>query len=401
MKSFPYWLEVPAIVGEKSPPPQKSEVVVIGSGLAGASAAYFLQKSGLNNVVLIDHIPDVAASFRNCGHILYGGVESMKALNDIHGEEKAREVWAFSAQCCEEVYNTVQEHGLNIDYRRDGYLVLACNEAEDRECLESIELLNRYDFPSTYLTAQEVRKLGFKNTLGARFDEKCSQAHPVKFRNEVLNVFLKNGGRYHSGVEVTALYETGDGVEISSKSGDFKSDFAVICGNAYSPLFSEFFNSRRLIEPFRGQILTSKPMRHEFAVKYPHSFNRGYEYALVTEDNRLMLGGWRQNTKSREMGTYELTSNSEITQGLTEFFYEYYDVSEKIEWEYEWTGIMGASKSGFPYIGPTNSDRIFACAGFTGHGFSWAHGSAKLLAKIMMGEKIPDVAKYFNPRQLP
>jgi glycine/D-amino acid oxidase-like deaminating enzyme len=80
------------------------------------------------------------------------------------------------------------------------------------------------------------------------------------------------------------------------------------------------------------------------------------------------------------------------------FVEEHYEIDEMVEWEYSWSGIMGASQTSLPFIGPTNSDRVYSCGGFTGHGFSWAHGSAELLSRIMAGSEIPSVAKYFNPK---
>jgi glycine/D-amino acid oxidase-like deaminating enzyme len=140
-------------------------------------------------------------------------------------------------------------------------------------------------------------------------------------------------------------------------------------------------------------------LKKKLPVAYPHSFDHGYEYAIGTEDNRLMLGGWRNNTPGGEIGTYDITPNPMVEKGLADFALRHYAIEEKIEWEYSWSGIMAASKTGFPFIGPTDSQRIFTVSGFTGHGFSWAHGSAKYLAKIMAGEPIPElVARQFNPK---
>ena len=118
----------------------------------------------------------------------------------------------------------------------------------------------------------------------------------------------------------------------------------------------------------------------------------------MSEDNRLIIGGWRNNTPGGEIGTYDVMPNPKVEQGLKDFVARHYDIREEVSWEYSWAGIMAASKTGFPFIGPTTSQRIYTCAGFTGHGFSWAHGSAKLLADIMAGNRIPDVAKHFNPK---
>lgn len=398
--SFPYWLEVPLIVGETSGMSSQAGIVIIGSGLSGVSAGYWLQKKGFDDITIVDYKTEDSATYRNCGHILYGTVESMKAFSEIHGKEKAKELWGFSVEICNLVGKTMTDLNMQADYRQDGYLVISINEAEDKECRESVQLLNSAGFESTYVDAVEIKKLGFKNCFGARFEPGSAQAHPTKFRNGLMAEFLKNGGRYYSNVEVTKMQDDGSNVVLETSAGKISADAAVIAANAYSPLFSDFFNTRRLVEPFRGQIITSKKLDHQFKVKYPHSFDHGYEYALVTEDNRLMIGGWRNHSSTGEVGTYSIDPNPYITEGLMEFTKEHYEISEKIEWEYNWAGIMGASSTSLPFIGPTNSDRIFSCAGYTGHGFSWAHGSAELLSKIMAGEEVPAVARHFNPRAL-
>lgn len=398
--SFPYWLEVPVLKGEVGEVPKTAGIVVIGSGLSGASAGYWLQKKGFEDVLMLDYKPEQAASFRNCGHILYGTVESMKALCEIHGPEKAKPIWQFSIDICDQVETTINELDIQADYHRDGYLVIAVSDVEDGECRESVQLLNSMGFQSDYVDAESIRKLGFKNCFGARFEAGSARAHPTKFRNGVVDSFVRSGGKYHSEVKVLGLHETPDGVEVMTNKGVIHCEAAVIAANAYSNFFSDFFESRKLVDPFRGQIIASKPLKHDFKVKYAHSFDHGYEYAVVSEDNRLVIGGWRQNSETLELGTYSLETNPKIEEGLKQFVRDIYDIAEPVEWEYSWSGIMAASKTSLPYIGSTTSPRIYSCAGYTGHGFSWAHGSAKLLADIMAGERLPEVAKYFNPKNL-
>ncbi len=398
--NLPYWLEVPAIKGDLAPPPKNASIVIVGSGLSGVSAGYFLQKHGFEDILILDYKTEESATYRNCGHILHGTVESMKAFSEIHGYEKAKELWQFSIDICQVVQSTILELKIDADYRRDGYLVIAIDKSEELECQVSVKLLKKAGFHSEFIDAIEISKLGFKNCLGARFEKGSAQAHPVKFRNGVLNEYLRGGGKYHSDVKVTKLEDSSSGVLVQTDKGPIHSDAVVIAANAYSPLFSDFFKTRRLIEPFRGQIITSKPLKHQFKVKYPHSFDHGYEYALITEDNRLMIGGWRNYSPTKEVGIYSIETNPLITDGLKKFAENHYEINEEIQWQYSWAGIMGASQTSLPFIGPTNSDRIFSCAGYTGHGFSWAHGSAALLARIIAGSSVPSVAKYFSPKTL-
>lgn len=398
--SHPYWLDVPAIRGEQGALPSGGSVIVIGAGLTGVSVAWWLQQRGFTDVLLIDHQPEVAASFRNAGHILYGTVESMKALVEIHGEQKAKALWSFSIEICEQVKHTVERLGADVDYQQAGYLVISIDEAEDRECRESVRLLNALGFQSDYVDAETVAQLGFRACCGARYERGSAQAHPVKFRNAVLSDWIRQGGRYHSGIEVMGLEETGEGVQVKTVQGDLSCDAVVVAANAYSPLFSDFFRSRRLVEPFRGQIITSKPLPYDFKVRYPHSFDHGYEYSLVTPDNRLLIGGWRNHSSTREVGTYSLEVNPYIEEGLKAFARRHYACGDQLEWEYSWSGIMAASQTGLPFIGATTSPRVYACGAYTGHGFSWAHGSAKLLADVLAGEPLPEVAQYFSPKAI-
>ena len=399
MTTKPYWLDIPLIEGSSSAP-KDGEILIVGSGLAGISTAYWLQQEGFTDLTLVDYRPTDAASFRNCGHILYGTVESMLAMVALHGETIAKELWSLSIDICHEVRDTVAREGLSVDYKQDGYLVIAVDESEHQEIHRSIELLNRYGFQSDYVSKKELEDKGFRNVFGGRFEAGSAQAHPTKFRNALLDLCLKRGLKYHSQVKVLAMDEENTKVTVRTESsGTLYYEAAVIAANAYSPLLSEFFAKHRLVEPFRGQIITSKPLKNPLKVAYPHSFDHGYEYAIGTEDNRLMIGGWRNNTPGGEIGTYDITPNPRVEKGLQDFAAKHYAIEEKIEWQYSWAGIMAASKTGFPFIGPTDSQRIFTVSGFTGHGFSWAHGSAKYLAKIMAGEAIPDlVARQFNPR---
>lgn len=390
--SHPYWLDVPALLGNTETRPPQAQIIIIGSGLSGVSTAYWLLEKGYDDLVLIDAGAEQAATFRNCGHILYGTVESMQALVALHGESVAQQLWSLSIDVCHEVRDTIARLALEVEYRQDGYLVIAIDESEAKEIQQSIEYLQKFGFESRYVNQAQLHKLGFREVFGARFEAGSAQAHPVKFRNGLLQHCLDRGLRYFSEVKVRAVEESAGQVTIETeKWGELRCDAAVIAANAYSPLLSRFFAAHRLVEPFRGQIITSKPMKKPLPISYPHSFDHGYEYALQTQDNRLMIGGWRHHTPHGEIGTYDLTPNPLVEQGLRDFVSRHYQLEEKLEWEYSWAGIMAASKTGFPFIGPTDSPLIYTVAGYTGHGFSWAHGSAKILAAIINGDPIPRI----------
>ena len=392
-----YWLQEKPISGEGNTPADNS-IVVIGSGFSGVSCVYFLQQAGCEDILLLDDDCCVSASFRNCGHILPGPVESMYALQQLHGAEKANMIWRFSQDCCACLKQTVDILGVDIDYRQDGYLVIAIDATEDDEIKQSIALLHAAGFVGNdYVTATQLQELGIRNARGARFDAHGAAAHPLKFRNVLLAHCLTKGLKYHSGQRVSDVSERGEQVVMTLPNDkQLHADAVVLATNAYTALLSPFFAARQLITPFRGQIITSMPLGKKPALTVPFSFNHGYEYGLITPDNRLMLGGWRENTGG-EQHTFDLTPNPTVEAGLQDFAAQYLDFCRDVAWQFSWSGIMGAATSGLPYVGPTPSSRIFVCAGFTGHGFGWAHGCAEVLQKIMTGDRnLPPITPALN-----
>ncbi|MBT6207080.1 MAG: FAD-dependent oxidoreductase, partial [Francisellaceae bacterium] len=361
IKYSPYWLETKPIVGTKQSPKDGS-IAIIGSGLTAVSSAYWLYQKGFKDITIIDYRPEEAATFRNCGHILHGTVESMQAFAAIHGLDKAEQIWKFSIDCCDLIKATIKNLNISCNYRQDGYLVIAIDEVELQEIKNSIKLMNDMGFQSSFVDKKTLTTQGFKNIYGARYERGSAQAHPVKFRNGILSYLLEQGINYHSGIKVEQIEEKNSNVVISSNQQKFLFEAAVIATNAYAPLTCSYIKDLSLIEPFRGQIIVSSPLKKPFAITYPHSFDHGYEYALITPDNRLMIGGWRNNVSGRDTNSYSLKTKSTIEQGLKSFVDKYYNISEQLSWDYSWSGIMAASNSSLPYIGPI-STRVFLCLG--------------------------------------
>ena len=248
----PYWLEESLIIGTETFG-ASGEIAVIGSGLAGVSSAYWLQQMGFRDITLLDYRPEEAASFRNCGHILHGTVESPKALVALHDFESAKKIWEFSVSLCDQVKSTVSTLQIDTDYRQDGYLVIAIDDAELNEIHDSIQIIEKFGFNNQFWSQKTLEEKGFQNVKGARYEAESAQAHPVKFRNGVLKSALKQGLKYIQPTEIKSLNEVNGSIEVSSTDATAKYDAVVIAANAYSPLFSDYFRNHHLVEPFRGQ----------------------------------------------------------------------------------------------------------------------------------------------------
>ena len=385
--SVSYWQKSTDLITGGFALPKNGGMAIIGSGITGVSVAYWLTQNGFpgQDITIIDYMPEIAATNRNAGHVLYGAVESASALVSLKGEKVAREITELSIELCQDIKETVNREKLECDYRKSGYLVMALKDAEFSEIRKSVEILKSWGVSNEIVDKEHLNRLGFKNVVGGRFEEGSARINPVKFRNSLMEICLKRGVSYHSRREVKSLTESSGKVEVLYLTGDSNTfDACVVAANAFSPLLSSFYESRKLVEPFKGQIITSAPLKSKDLFKGAVSFNHGYEYSLITEDNRLLIGGWRDEAGG-EMGSYDMTINPRTEEGLKGFVKDHFQIDEDIKWEHSWSGLMAASKTGLPFVGPTDSQLIYTAGGYTGHGLSWGHGCARILAEIMMG----------------
>lgn len=123
----------------------------------------------------------------------------------------------------------------------------------------------------------------------------------------------------------------------------------------------------------------------------------------------LMFGGGRQYADAFGIG---VSDDSDIDQPVADYLRreltKVLDLSkeeEELYASYEWSGIMGFSTDGRPWVGQLpeslgGGEGLWICAGFTGHGMPNASLCAKAVTDMMMGKPAEDI--YLPPEfQLP
>src|ERR1700719_4545832 len=137
-----YWLTTTSMPeGTSRQLPTRAEVVVIGAGFIGLSAARALAEKGVNVAVLEANSIGWGASSRNGGMVLTGLKLSAETLAKRYGMELTRRMYTTSLESIDLVERLVREENIACSFSRCGHLEVACKQSHFDAYARSVEVI--------------------------------------------------------------------------------------------------------------------------------------------------------------------------------------------------------------------------------------------------------------------
>ncbi len=230
----------------------ESEIVIVGGGIAGCSAAFHLASHGRRVVLLERGEIASAASGQNMGGI------------DSYGWGDAPDLQAHLTAGSIEIFETVQtDLGEDIEFRRSGG-IQGIRTAEEYEWeRERVETLRKRGQVAEILTTREARSIepGFSPALlGAMYSPKRGQADPVKATQAFARLAARRGARVLTDHEVTAVAPRSGGYTVATSGGEVVAGALVIAAGAWCGPLGAMLGLDIPIVPVRGQMWATAPL---------------------------------------------------------------------------------------------------------------------------------------------
>ncbi len=350
------------------------DVLVVGAGLVGCSAAYFASQAGHD--VVITEMRDIAmgASGRNAGFMITGLDTYYHRAVEEYGADVAREMWNLSLDTIDFWKQIVAESG-DVPMQETGSLLLAETEKEAEELAIAAQALKDAGIDVIF-HADDPLKRGYFAAIEQARD---AAVHPVKLTHAL---FKASQSELIINNEVYKIEQTApDVVTVYTQKAIFKARYVILATNAYSPKIDPYFYDK--IIPTRAQVFVTEPLDKPVLDVCGYS-NYGYMYYRMTFDNRFLIGGARDKHMQREHDTTEDRINVLVQTELERYMQRYFpDVKKPIS--RRWAGIMGFSVDGLPLAGILpNKPRVGFAVGFTGHGLALGAGVARRAVELLL-----------------
>src|ERR671923_1812703 len=185
--------------------PTTADIVIIGGGVMGASAAYHLARCGMKNIVLVEkeEFFGTGATGRCAGGVRY---QFSTEINIRLSLESLPMIERFN-----------EEIGQDVNYRQCGYLLIATNEKDAANFRNNVELQNRLGIQTQLLSGDEVRArlslMRFEDAIAGTFHHKDGIVDPNSVMAGYISAAQKIGVNALTRAEVTGIRVRQDEVE--------------------------------------------------------------------------------------------------------------------------------------------------------------------------------------------
>ncbi|WP_370211413.1 NAD(P)/FAD-dependent oxidoreductase [Roseovarius sp.] len=365
-QGFPYWWEAFKNTPdpEDAAPPAKVDLLIIGAGFTGLSAALAAHDTGARVAVVDAGNPGCGASTRNGGMFGAHPRLSHPKLTALFGEETADALFAEAGPAFAFVRDLMQREKIDCDYQATGRIQLAWTpaHAESQKTLaESVRSKSDVRIETVDETAMR-REIGTERYYGGLLFPDHGAIHPAKFHRGLWTAALSRGIPVSANAPVTALDRDGTGFVATTPRGTIRAAKVVLATNGYTtrpfrwhmarvfPLPSFLIATEELSENLLGQLAPGRRMMVETRAR--HSYFR-----LSPDGKRILFGG---RAAMRDIPLDRAARRQQAT--MAEIWPELADV----RLSHVWTGYTGYSFTHMPHVG--DEDGLHYALGFSGSG---------------------------------
>lgn len=385
----PYWMRTgPLPAFARLDRDLTADIVVVGGGMAGISAAYLFKAAG-HSVVLLERNQCAAIDTgHTTAHLTMVTDEPLTQLVKDFGRDTATAVWDAGRTAIDQIERNAASEGITCDFRRvPGFLHTALDgkgmTADDlrREAELSAEL----GFPASFVPSITPFDLA-----GVQFEHQAL-FHPRKYLSGLLQTIPGEGSHVFEDTPVEEITEAPLGV----KAAGHTVSCAYVVVATHTPRIGKTnFLSASLLQSklalytsyaLGGRVPSrTVPPGLYWDTADPYHYLRvepreGFDYAI--------FGGADHKTGQEEQTTARWEALEKTLRRLLPTF----ELTDR------WSGQVVETNDGLPYIGELDEGQ-FVATGFAGNGMTFGTVAAIMARDAALGRDNP-WTKIFDPHR--
>lgn len=376
---------------------ESCDLCVVGGGYTGLWTAIIAkERDPSRDVVLIDaNEVGSAASGRNGGF-----VESTLTHGVANGQERFPDEIALLEQLgmqnLNEIEGAIHRYNIDCDYERTGVIEVATtghaasylDELRDDE-MKLKALGQRVRFLDAEAMRAEVDSPTY--TGGLWQINRAAMIDPARLVWGLKAAAEQLGVRIYEDTKAIGLERDGVGVLVRTPLGVIRAARVALGTNAFRPLLRRL---RHYMLPVYDYCMVTEPLTSEQLASIGWERRQGvsdipnqFHYYRLTEDNRILWGGYDTIYFWRGKVARELESRPETWATLSRHFFETFPQLDGVRFSHIWGGAIDTCTRFCVFWGTAMAGRVAYALGYTGLGVAATRFGAEVMLDLLDGRR--------------
>ncbi len=368
----------------------RADVCIVGGGFTGLWTALRIKERAPETEVAIVEadICGGGASGRNGGFAMSFWHQFM-ALERACGSVEALRLAHASSDAVAEIGSFCEQHGIDVQYRHDGWLWTATNASQCGAWASTVAAIARHgEYPFLTLDPSElVARSGSSAHIAGVFESTCASLQPALLARGLMRVVGERGVRVFEGSPMVAL-ERSTPLVVRTAGGRVTADRVVLAMNAWAGQVREL---RRAFAVVSSDIAITEPAPEALG-------GSGWRDGSCISDSRLMVHYYRRTPDGRvALGKgggrlahgaridASFTGSSPLEPQLAARLRLLYPFLAKVPIAASWIGPIDRTVDGLPFFTALRRPDLVCGAGYSGNGVGPSVLGGRILASLALG----------------
>lgn len=365
-----------------------ADVVIIGGGFTGMSAAVHLGETGTDALLLEAGPIGHGASGRTGGQAIPGLKYDPDELEEMMGPDLGPRLVEAVGGGPALVFDLIDRYAISCDVQRQGWIQPAhCESALNTVKRRASQWAARGADVEVIDAQTTARLTGAKGYVGGWIDRRGGAVQPLSYVRGLAKAAIGLGVRVYERSPAVSLKREGGAWTVATPAGNVTARAVIVATNAYSgpelvpgidrtivPVYSFQIATKPLADNVRRTILGEDHVASDT--------RRLLRYYRVDRDGRLLMGG---------RAPFKTTPNVSDADILVRNIEQLFPQLDRPEVDYVWSGRVGITKDHLPHL-HIPEDNLFAAIGYNGRGVALGTLMGRQLARLATGaepESVP------------
>lgn len=358
-----------------------ADVVIIGGGFTGLSAALHLAQAGSRAVMLEGNEIGFGGAGRNVG-LINAGMWVMpddlaRELGDVYGER----LIDLLGDGPRVVMELIDKHGIDCELQRNGTLHCAVGDKGVKEISERARQWRQRSAPVELLNAAETaRRVGSTAYPGSLLDKRAGTLQPLAYVRGLAHAAVRAGAAVHTSSRAVACTQSCEQWTVVTDQGTVTAPWIIVATDAYSTGPWETVRREQVYLPYFN--LATRPLSADLLT----SILPGREGAWDTKE---ILSSFRMDKGGRlvfgSVGALRNTGTAIHTAWAKRSLMRLFPQLGQFDFEAEWYGMIGMTDNALPRFHRFARNVVGFC-GYNGRGIAPGTVFGQTLARHVLGE---------------